>query len=113
MIPRPPRSALFPYTTLFRSYELCRGVSHPCSYAYHPLIVNSRIYLGNSSDICFLFTGVRGNLHCLSASDKCKLSFKDLEFHFEERIVYESGKLHPWLMGARLKVGYPSCERCT
>src|SRR5947208_12446483 len=23
MIPRPPRSTLFPYTTLFRSYRLC------------------------------------------------------------------------------------------
>src|SRR2546422_2835292 len=28
MIRRPPRSTLFPYTTLFRSYSLCRQLSH-------------------------------------------------------------------------------------
>src|SRR6185312_4154410 len=27
MIPRPPRSTLFPYTTLFRSIQVCRGTT--------------------------------------------------------------------------------------
>src|SRR3712207_8003321 len=32
MIRRPPRSTLFPYTTLFRSFAICNGVtkSYPC-----------------------------------------------------------------------------------
>src|SRR2546430_6272035 len=30
MIRRPPRSTLFPYTTLFRSSELYRPLSHSC-----------------------------------------------------------------------------------
>src|SRR2546422_7699909 len=34
MIRRPPRSTLFPYTTLFRSFRTCRGVAEnwnkPC-----------------------------------------------------------------------------------
>src|SRR6266513_2686549 len=31
MIRRPPRSTLFPYTTLFRSPARCRGCWSPCS----------------------------------------------------------------------------------
>src|SRR5215469_18144247 len=31
MIRRPPRSTLFPYTTLFRSPRRCRGAGPPCS----------------------------------------------------------------------------------
>src|SRR3712207_6877488 len=30
MIRRPPRSTLFPYTTLFRSPDVCRGVPPGC-----------------------------------------------------------------------------------
>src|SRR2546430_5168528 len=33
MIRRPPRSTLFPYTTLFRSYALYNGVCQPAGYA--------------------------------------------------------------------------------
>src|SRR3712207_7655509 len=36
MIRRPPRSTLFPYTTLFRSGEFCRGVSA------HSMVLTSR-----------------------------------------------------------------------
>src|SRR5258708_31412289 len=34
MIRRPPRSTLFPYTTLFRSYELRPGLSTPRERRY-------------------------------------------------------------------------------
>src|SRR3712207_8791669 len=33
MIRRPPRSTLFPYTTLFRSHELLRGKPGPCQFS--------------------------------------------------------------------------------
>src|SRR5689334_23432845 len=33
MIPRPPRSTLFPYTTLFRSPARARAAEHPCGQA--------------------------------------------------------------------------------
>src|SRR2546425_8011329 len=37
MIRRPPRSTLFPYTTLFRSCSCCRsGGSGPATRCYHP-----------------------------------------------------------------------------
>src|SRR4051794_41271070 len=40
MIPRPPRSTLFPYTTLFRSYDQYHENSHAKHWDYHktPLI---------------------------------------------------------------------------
>src|SRR5258708_30260797 len=34
MIRRPPRSTLFPYTTLFRSQGHLAGARHPAEYAY-------------------------------------------------------------------------------
>src|SRR2546422_5057870 len=34
MIRRPPRSTLFPYTTLFRSYEMDEGIAHYLRSAY-------------------------------------------------------------------------------
>src|SRR3712207_7747364 len=38
MIRRPPRSTLFPYTTLFRSDRVCRehGIEHRLTKPYHP-----------------------------------------------------------------------------
>src|SRR2546430_5990211 len=44
MIRRPPRSTLFPYTTLFRSQQVFRGFANPVdptpaelrAWAYHP-----------------------------------------------------------------------------
>src|SRR5256886_10247073 len=43
MIRRPPRSTLFPYTTLFRSYELLTfGTS--MSYAIHRRVLDRRIF---------------------------------------------------------------------
>src|SRR5688572_31200885 len=36
MIRRPPRSTLFPYTTLFRSHSLPRAVTAALAYAYLP-----------------------------------------------------------------------------
>src|SRR3712207_7038117 len=36
MIRRPPRSTLFPYTTLFRSYQVSRSVLATCSQAVVP-----------------------------------------------------------------------------
>src|SRR2546425_8966155 len=34
MIRRPPRSTLFPYTTLFRSVSVCRSPNSPALYRY-------------------------------------------------------------------------------
>src|SRR5437899_10207088 len=44
MIPRPPRSTLFPYTTLFRSPTIPRlaGAAHSRSPASHPCSARSR-----------------------------------------------------------------------
>src|SRR5215203_5671824 len=39
MIRRPPRSTLFPYTTLFRSRRACRGVPDPAAGGSLPLPV--------------------------------------------------------------------------
>src|SRR3712207_7607212 len=36
MIRRPPRSTLFPYTTLFRSHEKLTGTAHPMLRAREP-----------------------------------------------------------------------------
>src|SRR2546430_13518847 len=46
MIRRPPRSTLFPYTTLFRSYGICmaNGVAQPLATRYRvPVQTLSRI----------------------------------------------------------------------
>src|SRR5688572_31237790 len=39
MIRRPPRSTLFPYTTLFRSY--CSAMAE-CIWAWHPIFYSSK-----------------------------------------------------------------------
>src|SRR5438309_7150523 len=39
MIRRPPRSTLFPYTTLFRSYRLTREIQIEEARYVHPLLV--------------------------------------------------------------------------
>src|SRR2546429_6018541 len=43
MIRRPPRSPLFPYTTLFRSFKTGRGLSfafrHSCWFGYWSLVL--------------------------------------------------------------------------
>src|SRR5437868_12463253 len=41
MIRRPPRSTLFPYTTLFRSYRFGVITSH--SIFYHEVMIESRV----------------------------------------------------------------------
>src|SRR5690349_23509599 len=37
MLRRPPRSTLFPYTTLFRSVQLVAGAEHPVAHDAHLL----------------------------------------------------------------------------
>src|SRR3989442_10818477 len=37
MIRRPPRSTLFPYTTLFRSVQPCPAIAHPDGASGHAL----------------------------------------------------------------------------
>src|SRR5256712_10185607 len=38
MIRRPPRSTLFPYTTLFRSLKISEGCDHTCAFCAIPLM---------------------------------------------------------------------------
>src|SRR6266536_6394992 len=52
MIRRPPRSTLFPYTTLFRSWFLPRGGGHRCSRLLAPTQIHaphSRLVAATSS----------------------------------------------------------------
>src|SRR3712207_8294491 len=43
MIRRPPRSTLFPYTTLFRSFALCRRHLRCLLWSWTPLSARSRV----------------------------------------------------------------------
>src|SRR5256885_11887700 len=64
MIRRPPRSTLFPYTTLFRSGHYGRG-SESIGIWASPIVSDGKIYIGASD----------GYLHCLSA-DKGELIWR-------------------------------------
>src|SRR3989442_6664360 len=46
MIRRPPRSTLFPYTTLFRSFEAALRVRAPAIHAPTPMVVRLAVVLG-------------------------------------------------------------------
>src|SRR5690554_7038049 len=53
MIRRPPRSTLFPYTTLFRSYDLMKSntsVQHINNQVVHNGIENSEFFLQKTND---------------------------------------------------------------
>src|SRR5258707_5935506 len=50
MIRRPPRSTLFPYTTLFRSRHITRGRAHGPNELLRTGNVDVGYYLGNLSD---------------------------------------------------------------
>src|SRR6266480_7074088 len=43
MIRRPPRSTLFPYTTLFRSSRTCRGTARPACAMPSPAASSARL----------------------------------------------------------------------
>src|SRR5438876_8186826 len=54
MIPRPPRSTLFPYTTLFRSEshsaDASQGAPNPLTRRFSPIVVPSRQLGENRSE---------------------------------------------------------------
>src|SRR3712207_7649518 len=53
MIRRPPRSTLFPYTTLFRSYQLVKASSRPVPVLAPSLVIpTSYDKLGDVSAYC-------------------------------------------------------------
>src|SRR2546427_6439091 len=60
MIRRPPRSTLFPYTTLFRSHEMVRGSTGRGGVAGLKEMIR---HLRNGRDVAFATDGPRGPRH--------------------------------------------------
>src|SRR5256885_4718642 len=59
MIRRPPRSTLFPYTTLFRSYDRSDLVGHTLGTVQHNLLFGATLIVG----VLWLFLrSLRGSL---------------------------------------------------
>src|SRR5256885_12660137 len=60
MIRRPPRSTLFPYTTLFRSSATGEGEDGECEYDPEPTIHNSPFLITPSTGRAFKYATGRG-----------------------------------------------------
>src|SRR5256885_11424700 len=72
MIRRPPRSTLFPYTTLFRSGEL-EGVLHvPLKDALRQLVQGSRLHRQEFHGL-YLYTARRSEEHTSELQSPCNL----------------------------------------
>src|SRR2546422_7224373 len=56
MIRRPPRSTLFPYTTLFRSVSTCEELSYP--YRTHPELAAALDKAAKEWGVALIGTGV-------------------------------------------------------
>src|SRR2546421_8101605 len=65
MIRRPPRSTLFPYTTLFRSYD---DDAQPITAKFANTIIKSRKRLRYTEALAALDDGVRSEEHSLNSS---------------------------------------------
>src|SRR5256885_11454242 len=77
MIRRPPRSTLFPYTTLFRSHRLTgftwRSAFVAALFALHPLHVESVAWASERKDVLSTLFGLRSEEHTSELQSPCNL----------------------------------------
>src|SRR2546422_5825941 len=97
MIRRPPRSTLFPYTTLFRSLEAGRPSGYAVAYA------NSR----NPSDIPADF---RSEEHTSELQSRLHLVCRLLLEKKKQKPCVDTSSLHWLMLKPRTPVDIISCE---
>src|SRR5256886_14884043 len=115
MIRRPPRSTLFPYTTLFRSYILAskEAVQVPPDYAaemvpFDPLVGEFRVHYAGFFDPGFGYAGAGGR----GARAVLEVRSREVPFILEHgqivgRLVYERMLQRPQsLYGERIGSNY-------
>src|SRR3712207_6964462 len=74
MIRRPPRSTLFPYTTLFRSNTGVEPTNNHAERALRSAVIYRKLSLGSQSD-----DGERRIARLLSAHTTCRLQRRSLQ----------------------------------
>src|SRR5689334_24510227 len=84
MIRRPPRSTLFPYTTLFRSYWIAHGEDATPDLSNNAFLVCTRHHESDTS----------GGYHAVSASGRSEEHTSELQsqFHLVCRLLLEKKK---------------------
>src|SRR5256885_11899604 len=73
MIRRPPRSTLFPYTTLFRSHNRAKVVLEPFERGYGHTLGNALRRVLLSSMVGYAATEVRSEEHTSELQSPCNL----------------------------------------
>src|SRR5260370_21592173 len=101
MIRRPPRSTLFPYTTLFRSKPGALGAQQPLEPRFleqHLLVC----CMPESPDLLFLAPGLSGMQHTRRRSEE---HTSELQSHLNLvcRLLLEKKKIHIRTMTATIK----------
>src|SRR2546427_8644723 len=96
MIRRPPRSTLFPYTTLFRSHVVCRLEPHRMSYPLIQGVVQQagKIILGKERQIrlalaCLLASGDRKSTRLNSSHSQISYAVFCLKKKKKIRLIHE------------------------
>src|SRR3712207_9555124 len=106
MIPRPPRSTLFPYTTLFRSHHKERhDGDEPENLRQNE--VAGRVYSHNLEGIYLLRhthgAQLRGNVRAhLARQYKAHDGARELEKHNLARNIARGPARHPWALNVHL-----------
>src|SRR2546429_2585864 len=59
MIRRPPRSTLFPYTTLFRSVYLRQELAGLCTMRGAPAVISQDVLVNLNNSLCYGWSGDR------------------------------------------------------
>src|SRR3712207_9371476 len=115
MIRRPPRSTLFPYTTLFRSRKRVRSVYGAVNLAYHDMLYldatlrndwSSTLAKGNNS---YMYPSISGSFIFTSLIPKNKyLSFGKVRASWAE----VGGDTDPYMLSLNygLQIGRASCR---
>src|SRR2546429_4382828 len=98
MIRRPPRSTLFPYTTLFRSVQSARGIADQEVAGRHAIAMDRLVLLNHADDR----TGERSEEHTSELQSR---------LHLVCRLLLEKKKASPTPLTVRTPTN--STSRCS
>src|SRR5690625_6712927 len=89
MLRRPPRSTLFPYTTLFRSRPACAGRGRPCALRWHACPGRTRSRDRKSTRLNSSHVAISYAVFCLKKKKSQSSEFHAMQFTFVEELSEE------------------------